>query len=212
MHNAPRSCGVTSSARAECRRSRGAVRPSPRTRVRGARRKRARARWRRCTGRRCPSCCGAPRKRCSPSCRPRCSRTSSATSRRCRRACTTRWCTAASSRRADAARAWVALRGAHSARARQDIDSSLGGAAAAAERAGRTVHVFEALNYLRRLCSHPAMVLSPTHPDYAQLEARCPPLPLARSRAQRSRGAGAGGGARSGRLAAGCPARRRCGA
>lgn len=36
-----------------------------------------------------------------------------------------------------------------------------GGAAPAA------MHVFQSLQYLRKLCTHPALVLNPTHPDYA---------------------------------------------
>ncbi|KAI0561933.1 DNA helicase [Gracilaria domingensis] len=31
-------------------------------------------------------------------------------------------------------------------------------------------HVFQALSYLRRLCSHPKLVLSPSHPEYASVQ------------------------------------------
>jgi SNF2 family DNA or RNA helicase len=30
----------------------------------------------------------------------------------------------------------------------------------------KTQHVFQALQYLRKLCSHPALVLDPSHPEY----------------------------------------------
>lgn len=31
-------------------------------------------------------------------------------------------------------------------------------------------HVFQALQYLRKLCSHPKLVLSPSHPEYAAIQ------------------------------------------
>jgi len=35
--------------------------------------------------------------------------------------------------------------------------------------AGKPVHVFQALQYLRKVCNHPLLVLSPKHPQYQRL-------------------------------------------
>jgi TATA-binding protein-associated factor len=34
---------------------------------------------------------------------------------------------------------------------------------------GATMHVFQALQYLRQLCSHPSLVLTPSHPSYTTI-------------------------------------------
>lgn len=36
-----------------------------------------------------------------------------------------------------------------------------------ADKKSRTSHIFQALSYMRRLCSHPKLVLTPQHPEYA---------------------------------------------
>ena len=46
-----------------------------------------------------------------------------------------------------------------------------GAAAPKAPKAAAT-HVFTALQYLRRVCNHPLLALSPTHPSYAKYEAQ----------------------------------------
>ncbi|KAI5969366.1 MOT1 [Candida margitis] len=38
-----------------------------------------------------------------------------------------------------------------------------------AEKEGKT-HVFQALQYMRKLCNHPALVVSPSHPKYVEVE------------------------------------------
>ena len=40
---------------------------------------------------------------------------------------------------------------------------------AAAKEQGATQHVFQALQYLRKVCCHPRLVLSPEHPEYGEL-------------------------------------------
>ncbi len=37
------------------------------------------------------------------------------------------------------------------------------------EELNEKVHVFQALQYLRKLCNHPSLVLSPQHPQYDQV-------------------------------------------
>jgi TATA-binding protein-associated factor len=41
-------------------------------------------------------------------------------------------------------------------------------------------HVFQALQYLRKVCNHPALVLTPSHPEYeritTQLKLQCTSL------------------------------------
>jgi TATA-binding protein-associated factor len=40
---------------------------------------------------------------------------------------------------------------------------------AGACREGGARHIFQALQYLRKVCTHPALVMSPHHPQYAEL-------------------------------------------
>lgn len=37
---------------------------------------------------------------------------------------------------------------------------------------GKSTHVFQALQYLRKLCNHPSLVLTPSHPQYAKVNAK----------------------------------------
>lgn len=43
-------------------------------------------------------------------------------------------------------------------------------AKATAESKGKTTHIFQALQYLRKLCSHPALVLNDQHPEYEAIK------------------------------------------
>lgn len=40
---------------------------------------------------------------------------------------------------------------------------------AASGKAEKSNHIFQALQYLRKLCSHPCLVLDENHPEYAPL-------------------------------------------
>ena len=37
--------------------------------------------------------------------------------------------------------------------------------------AGAAMHVFQALQYLRKLCTHPSLIMEPSHPDYHEVMA-----------------------------------------
>ena len=52
------------------------------------------------------------------------------------------------------------------ATAAEQAAAAAAGGPAAAGSTGSTPHVFQALQYLRKLCNHPKLVLSPDHPSY----------------------------------------------
>ncbi|XP_061692379.1 TATA-binding protein-associated factor 172 [Syngnathoides biaculeatus] len=57
-------------------------------------------------------------------------------------------------------------------RAKASIDDSISVASAEQEEKPRlkaTGHVFQALQYLRKLCNHPSLVLTPQHPEYKRI-------------------------------------------
>ncbi|XP_072292356.1 TATA-binding protein-associated factor 172 [Eucyclogobius newberryi] len=65
-------------------------------------------------------------------------------------------------------------------RAKASVDDSISVSAAEEEEKPKlkaTGHVFQALQYLRKLCNHPSLVLTPQHPEYKriseQLAAQC---------------------------------------
>jgi TATA-binding protein-associated factor len=39
-----------------------------------------------------------------------------------------------------------------------------------ADSKGKTTHIFQALQYLRKLCSHPSLVLNDQHPEYEAIK------------------------------------------
>ncbi|KAJ3337111.1 TATA-binding protein-associated factor mot1 [Gonapodya sp. JEL0774] len=51
-----------------------------------------------------------------------------------------------------------------------DIDSSTNGDNKEGVKASGAKHIFQALQYLRKLCNHPALVLSPEHPQYDKIQ------------------------------------------
>lgn len=58
-------------------------------------------------------------------------------------------------------------------RAKCDLDETVSSATVAEEnekpKLKATGHVFQALQYLRKLCNHPALVLTPQHPEYKRI-------------------------------------------
>ncbi|KAI8620249.1 hypothetical protein BC830DRAFT_1100132 [Chytriomyces sp. MP71] len=52
-----------------------------------------------------------------------------------------------------------------------EIKSATGGAGSGRGKTGET-HVFQALQYLRKLCNHPSLVLKPEHPQYDKVMAQ----------------------------------------
>lgn len=57
-------------------------------------------------------------------------------------------------------------------RAKKTVDESVGGTEESqAANMGATAHVFQALQYLRKVCNHPKLVLNPQHPEYRRINA-----------------------------------------
>ncbi|KAM3606110.1 uncharacterized protein V6R79_010725 [Siganus canaliculatus] len=57
-------------------------------------------------------------------------------------------------------------------RAKASVDDSISSASAEEEEKPKlkaTGHVFQALQYLRKLCNHPSLVLTPQHPEYKRI-------------------------------------------
>ncbi|XP_077491281.1 histone acetyltransferase 1 isoform X2 [Amblyomma americanum] len=58
-------------------------------------------------------------------------------------------------------------------RAKKTVDDSVAGAVAEDQpvNSHATAHVFQALQYLRKVCNHPKLVLNPQHPEYSRVMA-----------------------------------------
>jgi TATA-binding protein-associated factor len=52
------------------------------------------------------------------------------------------------------------------------VGQSAGAASGGASVAAAQPHVFQALQYLRKVCNHPALVLTPTHANFAAFSSK----------------------------------------
>lgn len=53
-----------------------------------------------------------------------------------------------------------------------EAEATMQGATSSTEADSSRMHTFQALHYLRKLCSHPALVFTPQHPQYRALQAK----------------------------------------
>ncbi|ORY95444.1 hypothetical protein BCR43DRAFT_301359 [Syncephalastrum racemosum] len=54
---------------------------------------------------------------------------------------------------------------------KNSVEHELDTGGAVAERSGGATHIFQALQYLRKLCNHPLLVLNERHPSYGKVQA-----------------------------------------